>query len=108
MNLRKSCVMAAGTLFLASAGIIGVTAPAVATPAPATQTVQPSDPWPSQAYRKGYRDGRKDGWREARDECDRQASAYSMRSHHGESDYRRGYDEGWARGYAAGFEEFCY
>ena len=107
MNLRKSCVMAAGTLFLASAGIIGVTAPVAATPASATQAVeQPSDPYPSRAYRKGYRDGRRDGWREARRECDRHARVYTRS--YGESDYRRGYDDGWQRGYADGFEEFCY
>ncbi|GIE81671.1 hypothetical protein Aph02nite_76210 [Actinoplanes philippinensis] len=108
MNLRKSCVMAAGTLFLASTGIIGVTAPAVATPAPTTQTAQPSDPWPSKAYRRGYRDGRKDGWREAKDECDSRSRAYSLRGGGGESDYRRGYEDGWERGYAEGFNEFCY
>jgi hypothetical protein len=108
MNLRKSCAMAAGTLFLASAGIIGVTAPAVASPAPATQTVTSSDPWPSKAFRKGYRDGRKDGWREARDECESSAKAMLKLHSYGESEYMRGYEAGWERGYAEGFDEFCY
>ncbi|GIF44698.1 hypothetical protein [Actinoplanes xinjiangensis] len=108
MNLRKSCVMAAGTLFLASTGIIGVTAPAVASPTPGTQTVTASDPWPSKAFRKGVRDGRRDGWREAREECDSPAKAMLRMRTYGESEYLRGYEEGWKRGYAAGFEEFCY
>ncbi|MFC4072067.1 hypothetical protein [Actinoplanes subglobosus] len=108
MNIRKSCAMAAGTLFLASAGIIGVSAPVAAAPAPATQTLQPSDPWPSEAYRKGYRQGFRDGWREAKNECENMAAAMLKLRVHGESEWDRGYDKGFRRGYAAGFDEFCY
>jgi hypothetical protein len=108
MNLRKSCAMAAGTIVLAGAGIIGVTAPAVASPAPTNQTVTSADPWPSKAFRKGYRDGRKDGWREARDECESSAKAMLKLHSYGESEYMRGYELGWERGYAEGFDEFCY
>ncbi|BEL12759.1 hypothetical protein Q0Z83_109500 [Actinoplanes sichuanensis] len=108
MNLRKSCALAAGTLFLAGTAVTAVTAPAVASPAPTTQIVTPSDPWPSPAFRKGYRDGRRDGWREARDECDNSAKAMMKLHSYGESEYMRGYDKGWERGYADGFDEFCY
>lgn len=109
MDLRKSCALAAGTLFLASAGIITVTTPAVAVPVPTTQVVASGDPWPSKAFRVGYREGREDGWEEARDECERPAKAklHGLRSQ-AESDYMRGYEQGWERGYTEGFAEFCY
>lgn len=107
MNLRKSCAVAAGTVLMAGTAVTGVTVPASAAPAPATRVVTPSDPWPSQAFRKGYRDGRRDGWREARDECDSPAKAMLRLRSQSESDYMRGYDRGWERGYADGFDEFC-
>ncbi|GIE33906.1 hypothetical protein Ait01nite_069510 [Actinoplanes italicus] len=114
MNLRKSCALAAGSIFLASAGIAVTTTPAVATPAPAGQTVVSADPWPpkpSRAFRQGFRDGRKDGWREARDECLNPKRALTKMKglwEDPESAYMRGYEEGWERGYAEGYKEFCY
>ncbi|WP_430786813.1 hypothetical protein [Actinoplanes sp. G11-F43] len=109
MELRKSCALAAGALFLATAGITVVTTPAVAAPASGSAVVTGSDPWPSRSFRQGFRDGRKDGWREAREECERpnRAMLKGLRDR-GESDYMRGYEEGWERGYAEGYREFCY
>ncbi|MEU4620168.1 hypothetical protein AB0G04_09345 [Actinoplanes sp. NPDC023801] len=114
MNLRKSCAMAAGTLFLATAGIAVTTTPAIATPTPAGQTVASADPWPpkpGKPFRQGFRDGRKDGWREARSEClnpNRAQMRLKNLYENPETAYMRGYGEGWKRGYAEGYEEFCY
>jgi uncharacterized membrane protein len=114
MNLRKSCALAAGTLFLASSGIAVLSTPATATTAPAGQTVVSGDPWPpkpSKAFRQGFRDGRQDGWREARDECLNPRKALMKLKglqEDPESAYMRGYEEGWQRGYGEGYDEFCY
>lgn len=106
MKLRNSCVLAAGALFLATAGVTVVATPAAATPAAVATTASESKPRGDRDYREGYRDGYKAGWNQAREECDdNRDNLRSLR--YGDSDYAEGFDNGWRRGYDRGFREFC-
>lgn len=105
MNLRKSCALAAGTLFLTTAGVTLVTTPAVAAPAPVTAVAGSSAPESDRDYRQGYRAGRDDGWEQARDECEEDNDLRLLSK--GNQDWVRGYEHGWDVGYAKGFREFC-
>ncbi|HWS31848.1 MAG TPA: hypothetical protein VN408_03790 [Actinoplanes sp.] len=106
MNLRNSCAVAAGTLFLATAGVTFVATPAVAAPASGTVVAGTSAPGSDRDFRQGYRAGRDDGWEQARDECSEDGGpSYLLRNSN--RDWVRGYELGWDAGYAKGFREFC-
>lgn len=107
MDIRKSCALAAGALFLTVGGIAATTGPVAAAPNTGTHLTVSAD-YPTPAFRKGFRNGFADGFKQARRDCQRMVSSYGYSDRGGESHYMRGYSEGFERGFAKGFDEYCY
>ncbi|GIE92026.1 hypothetical protein Are01nite_85060 [Actinoplanes regularis] len=105
MKTHRHAPVIAGVLM---AGVLGLVPAINASPAIAAHATTGADsavinPVPnSDDYRDGYRKGYRDGWKIARNECH---TLYSARN--GDTEWARGYDNGFRAGYASGFEEYC-